>query len=114
MDYYQQKKVHNQSTNRALKLGLGLGFGSISLLILIGVKKEKNIVRNNCFHGYGVCVFFTKRPALFKKDLFLEKDEGVSTRWRPQSLLGVVITMTSKLPNRTRASMGTFVGSNST
>ncbi|KAI8643761.1 hypothetical protein BD408DRAFT_414492 [Parasitella parasitica] len=67
----------NDISNKALGIGLGVGIGCIAALGLAGL------------------VVFNRR----KKQQQLEDDaQSVPTRWRPQSFMGVVATVVSKLP----------------
>ncbi|ORE04854.1 hypothetical protein BCV72DRAFT_337006 [Rhizopus microsporus var. microsporus] len=68
--------VANNVSNKALGIGLGVGIGCVAALGLAGL-----IVHNN-----------RKRKEL------MEEDQGIPTRWRPQSFMGVVASVVSKLP----------------
>lgn len=87
----------NDISNKALGIGLGVGIGCIAALGLAGL-----------------VVFNRKRR---QERLNEEDSETVPTRWRPQSFMGVVASVVSKLPRspsqRSKAStdmLGVAVG----
>ncbi|KAI8982569.1 hypothetical protein BDB01DRAFT_793220 [Pilobolus umbonatus] len=84
--YTSPPLVKNNISNKALGIGLGVGVGCIAALGLAGL-----LVHNRK-----------------KQQEYVDDPNDVSTRWRPQSFMGVVATVVSKLPRspsqRSRAS----------
>lgn len=103
-----------------LGLGLGLGFGGFSILalgaLLIQNYKKRQRNRNplrssNQIDNNGV--FFTEKPSMFKRGNARNSNQSsfISTKWRPQSFLGVVANVVgSKFPNQNSSNSFSHIG----
>lgn len=108
--YHHKAQIH--SSNRDLGLGLGLGFGGFSILALTAlvIQNHKKRQRNQNALGTGNHidnngVFFTEKPSMFKRKSATtrqsKQNSFISTKWRPQSFLGVVANViAAKLSKR--------------
>jgi hypothetical protein len=117
--YTETQAVKNDgSTNTSLGLGLGLGVGCVAALGLAGL-----LVHNRRRHqqqedqlGGETPRGFNGDPAPFTSSFDdASSPQQSSTKWRPQSFMGVVASVVAKLPRspsqRSCASTGMAVGS---
>ncbi|KAG2202693.1 hypothetical protein INT46_000752 [Mucor plumbeus] len=120
--YHHRTQI--RSSFHDLGLGLGFGIGGFSILVLgvLWIQNYKNRQRShnhlrssNQIDKNGV--FFAEKPSIFKSGNARNsnQDPFVSTKWRPQSFLGVVANVvTSKFPHQGSRSSFTHIGESGT
>ncbi|KAG0190871.1 hypothetical protein DFQ28_001419 [Apophysomyces sp. BC1034] len=80
----ETQAVSGNMSNKTLGIGLGLGIGCVAAVGLAGL-----LVHNRRKH---------QDQLASSRSLAGEEDPNVSTRWRPQSFMGVVASVVAKLP----------------
>lgn len=85
--YSETQAVEGDVSNKALGIGLGVGVGCVAAIGLAGLLVANKRRRDSTQSS-------SSSPALDGE----EEDPNVSTRWRPQSFMGVLSSVVAKLP----------------